>query len=147
MYFSKLVELATSDELFAHPLHPYTRSLLSAIPLPDPDYEKGRKRIVYNPVAEHDYSAEGPTMREITPGHFIRCNTAEFEKYKAEIEEIERAKKEKAATAKEKDSEEQAPIEESASESAEEKPKKAATKKTAKPAEGKKKSPAKKTNK
>ena len=147
MHFGKLVELATSDELFAHPLHPYTRSLLSAIPLPDPDYEKGRKRIVYNPVAEHDYAKEGPTMREITPGHFIRCNTAEFEKYKAEIEEIERAKKEKAATAKEKVSEEQAPIEESASESAEEKPKKAATKKSAKLAEGKKKSPAKKTNK
>ena len=45
MYFGKLVELTTSDELFAHPLHPYTKSLLSAIPLPDPIYEKKRKRI------------------------------------------------------------------------------------------------------
>ena len=50
MYFGKIVELATSDELFAHPLHPYTKSLLSAIPLPDPHYEKKRKRITYNPI-------------------------------------------------------------------------------------------------
>ena len=85
MYFGKMVELATSDELFEHPLHPYTRSLLSAIPLPDPHYEKNRKRITYNPLADHDYSQEGPTMREITPGHFIYCNSAEFEKYKEEI--------------------------------------------------------------
>lgn len=85
MYFGKMVELATSDELFEHPLHPYTKSLLSAIPLPDPHYEKNRKRITYNPLADHDYSQEGPTMREITPGHFIYCNSAEFEKYKEEI--------------------------------------------------------------
>lgn len=85
MYFGKMVELAPSDELFAHPLHPYTRSLLSAIPLPDPQYEKQRRRITYNPLAEHDYSVEGPTMREITQGHFIYCNGAEFEKYKEEL--------------------------------------------------------------
>ncbi len=85
MYFGKMVELAPSDELFTHPLHPYTRSLLSAIPLPDPQYEKQRQRITYNPLAEHDYSVEGPTMREITPGHFIYCNGAEFEKYKEEL--------------------------------------------------------------
>ena len=85
MYFGKMVELATSDELFAHPLHPYTKSLLSAIPVPDPDYEKNRKRIVYNPIAEHDYSVDKPEMREIEPGHLIYCNNAEFERYKAEI--------------------------------------------------------------
>lgn len=87
MYYGKIVELATSDELFKHPLHPYTKSLLSAIPLPDPYFEKQRKRIVYNPISEHDYSQEGPTMREITPGHFISCNSAEFEKFKKEIAE------------------------------------------------------------
>ena len=92
MYYGKMVELATSDELFAHPLHPYTKSLLSAIPLPDPDYEKDRKRIIYNPLAEHDYTVDKPTMREILPGHFILCNDAEFEKYKAEIEKIDREK-------------------------------------------------------
>ena len=87
MYFGKLVELASSDELFRHPLHPYTKSLLSAIPLPDPQYEKNRKRIVYNPLAEHDYSEEGPTMREVCPGHFVYCNEAELKKYQAEIAE------------------------------------------------------------
>ena len=85
MYYGKMVELATSDELFAHPLHPYTKSLLSAIPLPDPNFEKGRKRITYNPIAEHDYSVDKPVMREISEGHLIYCNEAEFERYKAEI--------------------------------------------------------------
>ncbi len=92
MYYGNMVELATSEELFAHPLHPYTKSLLSAIPLPDPDYEKDRKRIVYNPLAEHDYTVDKPTLREILPGHFIRCNDAEFEKYKAEIASIDKGK-------------------------------------------------------
>ena len=85
MYFGKLVELAPSDELFRNPLHPYTKSLLSAIPLPDPVYEKQRKRVVYNPLAAHDYSAEAPTLREIKPGHFVQCNTAEFNMYLTEL--------------------------------------------------------------
>lgn len=85
MYFGKLVELASSDELFAHPMHPYTRALLSAIPLPDPESEKNRKRIVYNPIAAHDYSQEKPTLREVLPDHFVSCNSAEFEKYKEEL--------------------------------------------------------------
>ncbi len=93
MYFGKMVELATSDELFAHPLHPYTKSLLSAIPLPDPEYEKVRKRFVYNPLAEHDYSEEQPTLKEITPGHFVLCNTAEFEKYTAELSGLQQDEK------------------------------------------------------
>lgn len=80
MYYGKLVELASSDELFRHPLHPYTRSLLSAIPLPDPNYEKKRKRIVYNPLAEHDYSVDKPSFREVAPGHFVQCNDAEYAK-------------------------------------------------------------------
>ena len=85
MYFGKMVELADSDELFKNPLHPYTKSLLSAIPLPDPVYEKQRTRITYNPIAEHDYSVDTPTFREITPGHFVYCNNAEEEKYKQQI--------------------------------------------------------------
>ena len=85
MYFGKMVELADSDELFKNPLHPYTKSLLSAIPLPDPVYEKQRTRIIYNPIAEHDYSVDTPTFREITPGHFVYCNDAEAEKYKQQI--------------------------------------------------------------
>ena len=82
MYFGKMVELADSDELFLNPLHPYTRSLLSAIPLPDPIYEKTRQRIVYNPLAAHDYSVDQPSFREVKPGHFVMCNDAEFAEYK-----------------------------------------------------------------
>ena len=87
MYFGKMVELASSDELFKHPLHPYTRSLLSAIPLPDPHYEKQRTRVTYNPIAEHDYSKNLPSMREVSPGHFVFCNDEEEEKYKQMIEQ------------------------------------------------------------
>jgi oligopeptide transport system ATP-binding protein len=82
MYFGQMVELATSDELFKNPLQPYTRSLLSAIPVPDPLFEKKRRRFTYNPITEHDYSVEKPTLKEITPGHFVYCNSAELEKYK-----------------------------------------------------------------
>ncbi len=85
MYFGKMVELASSDELFAHPMHPYTKSLLSAIPLPDPHSEKNRTRIVYNSLAEHDYSVDKPSLREIYPGHFVYCNDAEERKYKEEL--------------------------------------------------------------
>ncbi len=85
MYFGKMVELADADELFKNPLHPYTKSLLSAIPLPDPVYEKQRTRILYNPIAEHDYSVDTPSFREITPGHFVYCNDVEEEKYKQQV--------------------------------------------------------------
>ena len=85
MYYGKMVELADSDELFRNPMHPYTRSLLSAIPLPDPVYEKQRTRIHYNPIAEHDYSVNAPSFREIAPGHFVHCNDEEEEKYKAQL--------------------------------------------------------------
>ena len=86
MYFGKMVELADADELFKHPLHPYTRSLLSAIPLPDPDYEKNRQRITYVPLRDHDYSVEQPSFREVSPGHFVLCSDSEEKKYKEIIE-------------------------------------------------------------
>lgn len=85
MYYGKIVELTTSDELFAHPLHPYTRSLLSAIPLPDPYFEKKRKRVAYNPISAHDYSVDKPKMREVKPGHFVYCNAVEFEQFQIEL--------------------------------------------------------------
>ncbi len=89
MYFGEIVELASSDELFKHPLHPYTKSLLSAIPKPNPLTEKERVRIVYNPREVHDYSKEKPRLVEILPGHFILANNPEIEKYKKEIEELD----------------------------------------------------------
>ena len=82
MYYGKMVELADAEELFKNPMHPYTKSLLSAIPLPDPIYEKKRTRITYNPLADHDYSQSTPSLREISPGHFVHCNDEEEEKYK-----------------------------------------------------------------
>jgi len=85
MYFGKLVELSTSGELFAHPLHPYTRSLLSAIPIPDPHIEKQRKRIIYNPRTDHNYESDKPSLREVNPGHFVLCNDEEERRYKQEI--------------------------------------------------------------
>ena len=85
MYYGKMVELAETDELFAHPMHPYTRSLLSAIPLPDPYSERERTRIVYNSLRDHDYSVEKPTLREVCPGHFVYCSDSEERKYKEEF--------------------------------------------------------------
>jgi len=80
----KLVELATADELYENPLHPYTKSLLSAIPLPDPDYEKNRVRIKYDPSI-HDYSTESPEWVEIRPGHFIYASKSELVEYEKEL--------------------------------------------------------------
>ena len=96
MYFGKMVEQASSEELFRHPLHPYTKALLSAIPKPDPKSEKTRKRIVYNPTTAHDYSTDKPVWTEILPGHFVYCNQAEKEKYLEEIKRTDETKKEEA---------------------------------------------------
>lgn len=84
MHKGKLVELASSDDLYENPLHPYTKSLLSAIPLPDPDYEKTRERIKYDPSI-HDYSTESPEWVEIRPGHFIYVSKSELANYEKEL--------------------------------------------------------------
>lgn len=87
MYYGKIVELAPADQLFAHPLHPYTQSLLSAIPHPDPDYEKTRKRVSYSPFM-HDYSVDKPEFTEIYKGHFISANKKELKEMKKKLGEI-----------------------------------------------------------
>ena len=76
----KIVELAESEQLFAHPLHPYTRALLSAIPMPDPKSEKHKQLLVYDPSC-HDYSVDKPVWHEIEPGHFILGNQKELDEY------------------------------------------------------------------
>ena len=91
MYYGKLVELASSDELFKHPLHPYTVSLLSAIPKPNPATEKNRTRILYKPWEVHDYSVDKPELREVCPGHTVYCNNKEFAEYQAKIKELDAA--------------------------------------------------------
>lgn len=83
MYFGKIVELADANDLYSNPIHPYTKSLLSAIPLPDPDYERNRKRLIYDPK-EHGYSEnEEIKLREIKPGHLVACSEKEYKEYKA----------------------------------------------------------------
>ena len=93
MYLGNLVELADSDELYQHPLHPYTKALLSAIPVPDPDIERQRNQIrlegeVPSPMnppagchfcnrcscAKEECSCQTPVMREVEPGHFVACH-------------------------------------------------------------------------
>ncbi|MEG2270304.1 MAG: ATP-binding cassette domain-containing protein [Bacilli bacterium] len=92
MYYGEVVEQTTSDELFKHPLHPYTKALLSAIPKPDPLSEKKRERLIYNPATTHDYSVDKPLLTEIVPGHFILANKVELEKYRKEIADIDSGK-------------------------------------------------------
>ena len=92
MYFGHIVELATSDELFKHPLHPYTNALLSAIPKPDPITEKVRQRIIYHPDQEHDYSKEQPVLTEIIKGHWVLANSEELRKYKEKIKNLDSKK-------------------------------------------------------
>ena len=79
-----LVELAETEELFAHPMHPYTQALLSAIPMPDPEREKKKVLKVYDP-SQHDYSTDKPKWMEIRPNHFVWANEAEFAKYQEEL--------------------------------------------------------------
>ncbi|RED65574.1 ABC transporter ATP-binding protein [Cohnella lupini] len=93
MYLGKLVEVATSDKLNAKPLHPYTQSLLSAIPIPDPDLQKQRKRVILQgeipsplnppsgcpfrtrcPHAMPECAATMPPFKEVEPGHFAACH-------------------------------------------------------------------------
>ena len=80
----RIVELAEAEELFLHPLHPYTKALLSAVPIPDPELEKKKKLIIYDPSI-HDYSSDKPVWSEILPGHFVYGSQRELDGYQAEI--------------------------------------------------------------
>ena len=82
----KLVELCETEKLFQHPLHPYTRALLSAVPQPDPDSEKTKVLTTYDP-SMHDYSVDQPEWVEIEPEHFVLGNKKELEEYKKIIAE------------------------------------------------------------
>ena len=84
IYKGVIVEVAETEELFNNPIHPYTQSLLSAVPIPDPILERKKVLKVYD-AAQHDYSVDKPEMVEIRPGHFVWANKAEVEKYKKEL--------------------------------------------------------------
>ncbi len=81
----RILELAETEELFRHPLHPYTKALLSAVPIPDPLLAKRKKLTVYDP-AMHHYETDKPEFKEVIPGHFVYGNAAEFEQYRQEVE-------------------------------------------------------------
>lgn len=84
IYKGVIVEVAETEELFNNPIHPYTKSLLSAVPIPDPILERKKVLKVYDPD-QHDYSVEKPEMVEIKPGHFVWANKTEVENYKKEL--------------------------------------------------------------
>ena len=92
IYKGRIVQLAEAEELFHHPLHPYTKALLSAVPIPDPEIEKKKKLLIYDPTL-HDYTISKPQWVEITEGHFVYGNEPELEKYRAEIEAINAAER------------------------------------------------------
>lgn len=79
-----LVELAETEELFRRPLHPYTRALLSAVPMPNPAYERSKKPLIYD-ESVHDYAASPPTWQELVPGHFVLANQLEADQYRERL--------------------------------------------------------------
>ena len=81
IHLGKIVELADTETLFEHPLHPYTRALLSAVPMPDPIGEKNKHLLVYDPSC-HDYTTDKPAFVEIEPGHFVYANHKEQNEYR-----------------------------------------------------------------
>ena len=81
-----LMELSDTETLFRHPLHPYTRALLSAVPMPSPDQRTEGPPLIYD-ESVHDYSVDQPFFGEIEPGHFVRANRKEWEEYKKILEE------------------------------------------------------------
>ena len=81
IYKGDLVEIAEAEELFQYPLHPYTRSLISAIPIPDPKLEKNKVLFTYDPSV-HDYSREAPRLTDIGHGHLVFGNSEELEQYR-----------------------------------------------------------------
>lgn len=83
----RIVELAEAEELFNHPLHPYTKALLSAVPIPDPGLEKKKKLLVYDPSI-HDYSVDKPIWHEVANGHFVYGNQKECEAYDKEYHSV-----------------------------------------------------------
>lgn len=82
MHWGKMLEIGTSDDVYNHPIHPYTKSLLSAIPEPDPDKECQRVADVYDPSQELD--GQERQMHEITPGHFVLATQEEADQYRRE---------------------------------------------------------------
>ncbi len=88
IYAGKLVELAPAERLFSAPLHPYTKSLLSAVPIPDPQIERHKKIVVYDPLMHHYSEDDVPQFYEVEKDHFVRADKYELQEYKKELKKI-----------------------------------------------------------
>jgi len=86
IHLGQLVELADTETLFRHPLHPYTKALLSAVPIPDPRAEQEKKLVVYDPSC-HEYDTDPPAWCEVEPGHFVRANRKELDAYQTILQQ------------------------------------------------------------
>ncbi|MCD7957159.1 MAG: ATP-binding cassette domain-containing protein [Lachnospiraceae bacterium] len=84
IYKGRILELAGAEELFLHPLHPYTQALMSAVPIPDPELEREKELLVYDPNM-HDYRTDQPIWTEICPGHFVYGNERELDGYRRQL--------------------------------------------------------------
>ena len=90
MHYGRLLEVGPADDVYDKPLHDYTKSLISAVPIPDPEIERQRHRIDYDPSIEDDDGDKVRSLHEITPGHFVRCTDDEVEMYKKKAAEYEK---------------------------------------------------------
>ena len=90
MHYGRLLEVGPADDVYDKPLHDYTKSLISAVPIPDPKIERQRHRIDYDPSIEGDDGDKVRSLHEITPGHFVRCTDDEVEMYKKKAAEYEK---------------------------------------------------------
>lgn len=90
MHYGRLLEVGPADDVYDKPLHDYTKSLISAVPIPDPEIERQRYRIDYDPSIEGDDGDKVRSLHEITPGHFVRCTDDEVEMYKKKAAEYEK---------------------------------------------------------
>ncbi|MGB4612925.1 MAG: ATP-binding cassette domain-containing protein [Erysipelotrichaceae bacterium] len=83
----RIVEIAPTEDLFAYPLHPYTRSLLQSVPMPDPRIEKNKELIVYD-ESKRDLSGEKPKLREIVKDHYVFMNDREKAEYEVQLQKM-----------------------------------------------------------
>ena len=90
MHYGRLLEVGPADDVYDKPLHDYTKSLISAVPIPDPEIERQRHRIDYDPSIEGDDGDKVRSLHEITPDHFVRCTDDEVEMYKKKAAEYEK---------------------------------------------------------
>ncbi len=92
MHYGRLLEVGPAEEVYTKPLHDYTASLISAVPEPDPEFERNRKQLEYDASIEDDRKGQPRKLHEITPGHYVRCAESEIASYQKKAQSYEVAK-------------------------------------------------------